>query len=348
MATQALTDISTALSIQLSPVLTKAFNRISVLAGLAPKTNGRGQNCAWVVQFTGASAATFAEGADVTAYNQDASVYANLSWGQYRSSFGVSGLEQAAAQSSANSPAELMRIIMDNANNAMEALAFKMDLDMFSGTGSNSIIGLDTALAATGSYAGIAKGTYTEWAGNVLANGGTARELTKGLMDQLEAACFDASGQSPNVIVASSAVCRKYEGLFDSITRVNLVQNTDLAVNRADLSSLSVSSTNGFTGYSYKGMPVYRARNATAGAMYMLNSDMFELQTLPQGVVNTSAQAQDAGLVAGAARLPVGLNVRVEAMAKTGDADKFTVKVYPQLKVTRTNGHGILQDISIV
>jgi hypothetical protein len=346
MATQALTDISAVLSEQLAPELTKAFNRISVLAGLAPKANGRGENCTWGVQFTGATAATFSEGADVSTYNQDASVQATLSWGQYRSSFGVSGLAQAAAQSAMNSPAEIMRIIEDNASNAMEVIASKIDLDCFSGSGSNSIIGLDSALLATGTYAGIAKGTYSEWAGNYLSNSGTARELTKALLDQLEASVFDACGMSPNVIVASSAVCRKYESLFDSISRVVLAQNTDLAVNRADMSQVSVSSTNGFTGFTYKGMPVFRARNATAGCLYMLNSNMFEIQSLPQGRINTATQASEQSLVAGAARVPVGLNVRVEAMAKTGDADKFTVKCYPALKVRKPNAHGLLVDIS--
>lgn len=346
MTVQLLSDLSAALSDQLAPQLTKAFNRISVLASLLPKEEGAGENLSWGVQFSGATAATFTEGADATIYDQDTDVQAVLSWGQYRSSFSVSGLAQAAAQSAANSPMQLMRVIEDNASNSMEKLASVMDLACFSGTGSNSIIGLDTALSAATTYAGVSKSTYTEWAGNVVSNGGTARELTKSLMDQLEASIFDASGVSPNVIVASSSVCRKYESMFDAVSRVTLAPSTDLAVNRADMGQISVSSTNGFTGLTYKGMPVYRARNATAGVLYMLNTSQLAFKTLPQGRVNTSVQASEMGATAGG--LSTGINVRVEALAKTGDADKFSVKVYPQLQVKKTNAHGFVSDISTV
>lgn len=339
------TNLSSALSQVYAPRLIRNFNRLSVLASVIPKEAGRGKNVAWDTMMSAASAASFTDGADVSTYDVDTPVPATLSWGLYRSSFSISGLAQAAAASSSGTAEELMALIDTSATNSAMKLISTINADLFSG--SSAIVGLASALAATGTYASIAKGTYSEWAGNVLANGGTSRALTKDLIDQLEASIYTASGQSPNIIVASPGVVRKFEGLFDSFNR-NIVGPGEIsAINRGNFSGSAVLPSNvGFTGLHYKGIPVYRDRNCQSGYLYMLNTDFLKLKFLPQPGVNTAAIAQSKELQGAPDTNMAGLAARLEAMAKTGDADKFTMKIYLQLACLRPNAHGMLQDIS--
>ncbi|MEO8095796.1 MAG: phage major capsid protein, partial [Pseudolysinimonas sp.] len=231
-----------------------------------------------------------------------------------------------------------------------QVLASKIDADCFSGSGANAIIGLNTAIGATGTYANISRSTYTEWKGNVISNSGVARDLAKWQLDALEAAIFDACGMPPNVIVCSAAAARKYENMFDSQTRV-VLNARDLAVGaQANALGNMAIDVGGFTGLSYKGMPVFRARNCQAGRIYMLNTTQMELQTVPFGRRNTSGNVERITLTTGGAQRKDlgGLNVAIEALAKTGDADKYTVKLYPQLKVIRPNANGWLDDVNEV
>lgn len=340
------TNLSSALSQVYAPKLVRAFNRLSVLATVIPKEQGRGKNVAWDVMFSGNTAATYTDGADVSTYDVDTPVAATLSWGLYRSSFSVSGLAQAAAATSLGSADELMELIDTSATNAAMKLISTINSDLF--TGSTGIVGLNTALASSGSYANIAKSSYSEWAGNVFSNGSVARNLTKDLIDQCEAQIYSNSSLVPNVIIASPGVCRKFESLFDQVSRTMLVGPGEIsAVNRSFASGAAVVADSvGWTGLHYKGIPVYRDRNCPTGTMYLLNTDQMRLQFLPQPGVNTAAIAQDRALAGLPDTNMAGLSARLEAMAKTGDADKFSMKIYLQLKVLRTNAHGFISDIS--
>lgn len=350
MATQDLaTNLSSALSQLYAPKLVRAFNRLSVLAATLPKKPGRGKNVAWDVQFSAASAASYTDGADVSLYDVDTPVAATLSWGLYRSSFAVTGLAQAAAATSAGSADEIMQLIDSSADNSAAKLISTINADLFAGTGAGTTItGLASALAATGTYANIAKGTYTEWAGNVSSNGAVSRALTKDLMDTMEASIYTASGLVPNIIVASPGVVRKFESLFDQYSKMILTSGEVSNIQKSFATGAPIVADNvGWTGLHYKGIPVYRDRNCQTGYMYFLNTEQLELQVLPQPNVNTSVISSERNL----AGLPSGVNVsdvmgRIEAMAKTGDADKFTLKVYLQLKVSRPNAHGFISDIS--
>lgn len=343
------TNLSAALSQLYAPSLIRQFNRMSVLATLLPKKMGRGKNAGWDVMFTGNSAQTFADGADVATYDVDTPVPATLPWGLYRSSFSISGLAQAVAATSAGSADELMDLVNTSAENAAMKLVSLVNADLFAGTGAGTqMTGLATAVSASGTYATIAKGSFAEFQGTVLANGGTVRTLTKDLIDQLEAAVFIACGFRPTVIVCSAGVARKYEGLFDSLSRVILAGPGEISAqsNTGRSSSSILQDADGFTGLHYKGIPVYRDRNCQANTLYMLNTNFIELQYMPQPGVNTAVIAADKDLHGLPNTNMAGLAARIESMAKTGDADKFTMKLYLQLAVKRPNTCAILQDIS--
>jgi hypothetical protein len=344
MAVQNLSDFSAALSQLFDPLLQRQVNRHTVLLSLLMKMDGKGKNCAWDARFTGATAGTYTEGADVGAgdLQQDINEDAILSWGQYRSNFGVSGLATAASGTSQGNATELLDMIASDALDSAAVLASEMNADLYNGSGANSIIGLDSALATTGTYAGIAKATYPEWEGNVDTNSGTPRALTKGLLDALEAAVFTASGMRSSIIVTTPLVAVKYENLLDAVTR-QILEGGELAPIVRNMGA-PIADMNGFTGLHYKGIPVFRDKDCPAGTLHMLNLDTIEFQTLPQ-FKRSTATSFLARMLADDKGRPAGVNARLEALAKTGDADKFSLKLYPQMKVRRPNANALLEDI---
>lgn len=340
------TNLSAALSQLYAPKAIRAFNRRSILAAELPKVDGKGKNCAWELFFSGASAASYTDGADVSTYDVDVPVAATLSWSLYRSSFSISGLAQAAAQSSGGSAEELLSLIETSADNSLMKLTSTINAGLFAGTGSGTTLtGLATALAASGTYAGVSRSTYTEWAANVSSNGAVTRSLTKGLLDSLEGTIYDACGESPNLIIMPTAMATKYESLFDSQTKVILTPGNDLSPMQGGGAHGNNVPMSGFTGFTYKGIPVYRDRDCTASTVYMLNTNYMAIESLPfpkltAGNAMTNVQGK------GAMDQPVGINVCLEPMAKTGDADKWTMKVYLALKITKCSAHGVLSDVS--
>lgn len=345
MAVQALADFSDALSQLFAPILVRQMNRKVVLTNLLRKVNGSGKNCAWDVTFSGITdASTYTEGADVSSYDNDTEEDAILSWGQYRQNFGISGLALSVAMSSQGNAREYLDMIMKKAVDSGSKMLSDMNGDLYAGTGGSvDIVGLDAALATTGTYAGIAKATYSEWQGNVDENSGTPRALTKSLMDSMERTIFTACGMSPSMIVTTPAIVSKYEQLLDAITR-QILEKGELATPIRGLGT-PVINENGFSGLHYKGIPIYRDKDATSGTMYWLNEDHIEIEVLSQARTSTATSFVER-MLTDEKQTSSGLNARLEALAKTGDADKFTVKIYPQLKIDRVNAHGMIQDIA--
>lgn len=343
MAQVTLSAVTAALSQNFAPRLARNMNRHAFTASLLRKQEGAGKNVAWDAQFSGASAAVFADGADASTYDSDVDVPATLSWGLYRSSFNVSGFAQAAASSS-QTPEDLLDLVMDKADGSAAKLLSVINGAIFSGDGtSNAILGLNTGLAATGTYAGIDRGTYTEWAANVNANSGTARPLTKELMDTMEKTIAKASGVSPNCIITTYEVGLKYEGLFDSAAKYQ-GSPTDLAVLAGVDQSTAVpeAMVRNLLGF-YKGIPVFRDKDCTAGTMYFLNLNEVKLRFLPKVKSMTSVIASPQALKGN--DKDSGLFATLESLAHTGDADKFSVLIYPQLQIRKRNAHGKLSDI---
>lgn len=345
MALQALSDISGALSLFFLPELQRQMNRHTVGLSLAPKRLGRGKTHNWDVQFSGATAAAYSEGADVGSGDlaQDVSVAASLSWSQYRSAFGVSGLAKATSASSPGSAEELLNIVAMHARNSASKLASVLNSEIYSG--SSNIVGLDTALSATGTYAGVSKVTYAEWQGNVSANGGTPRALTKNLMDALDKDIYKACGMSCDFIKTTPEVALKYEALFDATVR-HVVDNGEISAASRAMTGKIIRDRSGFTGYSYKGKPIFRDKDATAGHMYFMNMDHYAFLTLPpSGLGQTAVQAMAAALADDKGET-AGIMGAVEYLAKLGDSDRFQVKIYPAFVVDRPGAHGLLDDIA--
>ncbi len=346
MATQVLSDISAALSTYFDGELQRQFNRTSVLCEALPKLPGGGKSVNWDARLNRTThAAAFTEGADVAAgeFNVDPTVPAVLPWGQYRVAFSLSGISVAAAATSPGSAVELLDQFQSNLEDAASDLVSIINSALYTGTGANNqIAGLTGAgaLALTGTYAGILRSTYSDWAANVSANGGTARNLTKGIIDTLEAAVYRSSGKTPRLIVTTPEVVTKYESLFANEMRVQVDRGELSPIpNMPNVGAPFIPSNTGYTGLTYKGIPVLRDRDCPTGKLFFLNPDFVNIRVLPQANLGTVSRSENR-------QAPAGISVRVESLAKTGDADKFQLVSYLQLQVKRPNTCGVLADIS--
>lgn len=349
MAAEVLSNLSGALAQTFSADIARVWNRDALFLKTVNWKSGGGQgsgiNVAWDVEVSGATAAAMAEGSDVAAgeFDYDPVLPATLPWGMYRAAFSLTNHEINVASQNLGNATALGDIVGERFIGKMAKLVDVMEGDVFTGTGTagNSnpnIIGFDVACAATGTYANISKGTYAEWAGNVLANGGVARPLTMDLLAKAEQAMFIASGRSPEALVVSPGVYTKYEGLFESQARV--VNGTD-----SPMKNFYGSFTDGLY---WRGRPVVRARKAPSGTCRLVTFSEIEGRYMPWAAVPYGTAVADRPLESshGDDSSPIGLACHVYQVAKTGSSAKFAMEITLQLKVTRPNQHAIVTDIS--
>lgn len=345
MALETLSGIASALTQVFAPELDRQFNQEAVTAKALTFEDGRGKNVAWDVEFSGASAAAYAEGSDVTDGEMltNPAVPAVLDWGRYRSAFKISGDAIDAAMSTVDGATALVDLVRERVLNCGTALSSVINTDLITGTGTDgagnpTIIGfLGGALATTGSYAGIYRtggGTnYTEWKGNALANGAVARPLTLDLMAQGEQLIFTASNMKPTIILTSPGVVRKYKGLFEPIHRVSGIEPRVDSLYGAE--------------FTFMGIPVVRDRNFTAGTLVMANQNLCKVRQLPQGLYpDTNATDGQLPDTNGAQTGITPIRFRIYPLAKTGDSVKFVLQAKLQLQVRRPNAFCVISDIS--
>jgi hypothetical protein len=356
MAAESLSSINSALSQIFAPDLSRQWNRSAITAALVPAKAGGGKNAAWDVEFSGATATTVAEGSDVAGgeYNSDVNQPAILSWAHYRSSFQISETELDAAASSVGIPQALQDLFGDRVFGAGAKIARAINVDMISATGvdgsSNpTIVGLlGGALDATGTYAGLARGTFTEWAGNVLSNGGVARPLTLDLLAQMDANIFTASREPWTHLLVSAGVLRKYEGLFEPNRRLmgggNAAGLPSYGSGAQFDASMQVDAW-------YKGRPVMRDPSIPAGYCIFHNANQVQAKFLPRVLTPQDAViAQMLGLKgsSGSVTDVTSIPARIAVLAKTGDSIKVSLKTTLQMLVRRPNSMGYIKDISEV
>ena len=358
---QTIAQLENALSQGFENHIFRQWNRQAVATSLLDVKPGMGKNAAWDVAFSGAVAGAVSEGSDVTAgeFSNDVEVPAVMPWCNYRTSFQITEQAVDAAASSIGIPQELEDMLEEKFVGCSAKLISQINGDVWSGTGSatgidgvtsNTLIGFTQgALSATGSYAGISRSQFAEWAGNTIANGGIARPLSKDLIDQGEQNIFTAAGEDFDWIITSAGVYRKYEGLFTPAQRQDL-QNTGTAPASFGMGVQPAAA--GQTGLFYKGKPVFRDKDCPAGTMLLGKNSLTEIKYLPRQlrhVDGLGTELRDAVSSNGDGhKVMPKIQFRVTFLAKTGDSYKFSVKATIALLVKRPNGFALIKDISEV
>lgn len=344
MSTVALSTIANALTTIFENEIVSQINRATPLLQVLPAGLGTtGKNISWPARFGSAVGGARAEGAAVVTLNNDSKIPATLDFGTYDDAFGVTGKAMAAARAAGN-PQELANLFVDELMDCVERLAKGIAIDLYSGSGAaNVIMGLvasSGAIMSTGTYAGIDRGTYPQWAGNVMSNGGVGRALTFDLMREMRRRIYVSSGLKPDLIVTTPELHEKYGKLFGQQRRY---------VTEIRMRGQNILLDGGYQMLEFDGIPVLEDNDCVAGDMLFLSTRFCRVLQLADQVNEVNQSMSMVGL-AGTPEEQFGqptakLTARVNPLGRDGDTYKFQLICYPQLQVKRPNANGVIQDL---
>lgn len=322
------------------------INRATVLLQLMNvKTSVNGQIRFNVRVGTG-TGKTILDGADVDRAADpgfDPKRPATIEHGIYHEPFAVTGLALAKAAANGN-PAALKDLFAEELGDAIERLAKKLAIDIYTGDGTSSaILGLYAAagaLRATGTYLSIDRATYTQWAANEYLNGGVARALTLDVMREMRQRIYVASGKKPDLIICEPALHTKYGKLLGQQRRY--VQEVTVRGQRIILDG-------GYQMLEFDGVPVIEDVDSPAGKMAYLSSRFIGMEQLPDAATAVNQSLAMAGL-RGTDEEQLGmpspkLVARINPLGRNGDKYVFQLILYPQLVNKRCNASGYIGDL---
>lgn len=261
------------------PWVEALFTNTFLLTRIQQK-QGAGEGVRWPVRYAGnASAGSYAEGDSGAGAGNQGFKKAFLGWKLNKVEVEVSGLAQA---------------IGDNGGMIVPALRTELDLGLSDvrgninsqlvsdGTGNSGkdITGLFAAIADTGTYAGLDRGTYTWWKSYVSANGGTPRNLTEELVRTVKST-VEARGGRVTAIYAGSSQWYRYGDLLRAERRQ---QNP-------------TSLTGGYQALDFEGVPVIKVPGYPQTRMDFVNEELLEYMVLKDFEAKPMAKTKDSDVI---------------------------------------------------
>lgn len=119
----------------------------------------------------------------------------------------------------------VLKLIDKKVRQAELAMAQRLIKAVISGDGVKEPVGLNTVIAASGSYGGISSVDLSSWVSDVDDNGGVDRTLTQEILDGSYDAAVEAGIGGPTVGIMRKEVFTKVKNLFTGIQRT-LRENT--------------------------------------------------------------------------------------------------------------------------
>ncbi len=323
--------------------IVRQINRTATLLKLLAPTfrQGEGKNVAWVAEGSGAVAEAFAEGADPSNFGSDSQTPASIPFGRYWANFHVTGSALAASATS-RTPAGNIQLWARQMVNGAEALAKKMDTDLFVGaSGGNTFVGLDEAIGDdANTYATIDRGANAFWRPTVVDASGAA--ITFAAIRSDLAAIKVASGYKPDIAIVSPAMYNKIAALYDPQK-----QYVFQVVNSVQSAGQEIMLDGGVGAIKFDGTYFVEDSFCPDSSIYYLNSRYVRIEYMPAEASLAMGLGDEAmmlgGLSDGFDVIP--FNMVMELLAKTGDSQKAMMKCYPQLAVDRPNACGKRKNI---
>ena len=350
MALESLSAVSAALGQRIAPKLITLWNRSAVLAAMLEAQAGGGLNAAWDAESAvGTTPDTVTEGSDLAAgeMQSDLDIVAKLNWTEYRTGFNITQRAiDAAASSSGITATALVDLFEQRILSKAAHLISKINVDLYAGTGTSggsgapNIIGLfGGATDPTGTYAGLARGTYADWAGYQSANGGTPRALSLALMATAERNLFINCGEPATHIMVSPGTYSKYESFFTNVLRT--------PVDPKSAGALTYSA--GASSLVYKGIPIVRDKDCPSGKMIFLNANYAKVKFLPPAGKTKDAVYSEMRALTGMANdappTATSIPFRVEVLGKTGTSYKVMLYTTIQFAAIKPNAFAQILDI---
>jgi len=202
--------------------------------------------------------------------DQDNLTKAEFNWAFYYANVTISG--QDAAKNDGDRA--ILDLLATKIEEAEMTLRDKITDDLYTGT--TDIIGLSTAVDATGTYGGIALADFAGWASTEDNTDYTNTELidssdpTKYIKDLFAQRVRNAThlGQKPNLIILPLLVWDIYESVLETQSRYP-------KGGRAE----KIASA-GFSTLMFRDIPVVADEKCTAGVAYFLNTDFMSFNVL--------------------------------------------------------------------
>ncbi len=261
------------------PWVEALFTNTFLLTRIQQK-QGAGDGVRWPVRYAGnTSAGSYAEGDSGAGAGNQGFKKAFLGWKLNKVEVEVSGLAQAVG---------------DAGGMIVPALRTELDLGLAdvrgnintqlmsdgSGNAGKDITGLFAAIADTGTYAGLDRGTYTWWKSYVSANGGTQRNLTEELMRTVKST-IEARGGRVTAIYAGSAQWYRYGDLLRAERRQ---QNP-------------TSLTGGYQALDFEGVPLIKVPGYSQTRMDFVDEELLEYIVLKDFEAKPMAKTKDSDAI---------------------------------------------------
>lgn len=358
-------DVAGALSVYLARPLASSINFSNGILHLLESKVATGAQCTWTVEFSGQSnAVATAETATYVPGDSTSEIerLAALGFGKYEKHSAVSGKAERIAQAVPRPPgahsliSSKNRLLMSRAGRSYERVVRGVAADVYAGvTGQNpeQIVGLAQAVDSTGTYAGLAQGTYSEWA-SVEDTVTTANLSISAVREKLILPIFNACGKYPTVLATGSTI---FLGLLNL-----LGSNSDPYVRGIEVPGPGGTVRKlaaGAKAFMIDEIPVILDRDCTAGTIYGLNTEHLWLEQLPTleygfpdeqirsllMMIDPAAKnLTDDQLIkiSQGIRNPSGILPSFKLLGAVGDQEQVICTAYAQLVVELRNAHGKL------
>jgi hypothetical protein len=179
---------------------------------------------------------------------------AEFDWTQYYANITITGLDELKNAGDAAK----VSLVKSKVQMAEKSLASNLGTDVYNlGTTTGALIGLRLAVDSTGTYGGIARGTYTWWAAQ---EDGTNTVLSIPVMEALYGDCT-VGNDKPTVMVTTQDIFDDFFSLLQPQQRFQDTKTADA----------------GFTNLVFRGCPVIVDQHCPASHMFMLNEDYIKL-----------------------------------------------------------------------
>lgn len=352
MATTDTAALNLALEQFIRQRVAKQYNRSSVTTNLIAKEAGMGKNLAWDVSVGTGTGQVFDDGQTVSTFNADTETLATLAWAEYGDAFKITGRAEDGAQFSKT---ELGQTWMFKMMQARERAAKKINDDIWTGAGTASpqlLSGLTLAsggpLSATGTYAGIDRAVYPQFAGIMLGNGGVPRAVSLGLIEYGFEQVFNASGKIPTYGITTANIWRLLCELAGGQRR--MMQEVYVRGQKLNIAL-------GFDAVEVNGVPVFKDVSVPAGYLGFFSDDSISIEYLPvspsrvargkiMATVPVAGLPQEQDMTGAPGGAGQSLTASVIIIPSSGNFESWQLVATIGLKVTRPNAHFLIKDIA--
>lgn len=297
-------------------------------------------------------AAPVADGATITLAGTERTSYIppTLDWATYAAKFRVPkrALEQMSSQ-----PGALGRLLQTEIESAAKDLSDRIAADVFAGSVTDGLVGLQAMVDNANTYAGIDRSlaANANWRSVVInhSNGGTPaapQELSTEVLYQADEEYFAANGygfvERPGLFtgVTDRLLMTKYKSLMESIDLSAL--STAHFVNQAN-----GSGQLGYGAVGFAGVPFIRDRNVVAGAGDLASSSrlyIFDMNQIHLCILEPNSEAAMIHQVEGFTAAPEasGIRAKIEFLGNAGEFVAGYVKAYVQLASASPKAAGLV------